>query len=95
MFNVFPMVEYIEYIEYIEFPLREPTREHVLGLEAQVPLGLVRLEVDPQLGGEHHYGHRGRGLTTELSQHLPVVVTCRGGGRDRQREREREREREI
>ena len=51
------------------------TREEVFGFEAQVYLGGVSLEMDPELRGEDHNWDVGGGLPTELGQQLPIPVT--------------------
>lgn len=48
------------------------TREQVLGFEAQVSLGGVGLELNPELWGKHHDGERGSGVSTEPGQKLPI-----------------------
>lgn len=48
------------------------TREQVLGLEAQVSLRGVRLEMDPEVWGKDYNRNAGDGLTTILGQQLPV-----------------------
>lgn len=48
------------------------TREQVLGLEAQVSLGSVSLEMDPELWSKNHNGNSRGDLPTKPGQLLPI-----------------------
>lgn len=51
------------------------TREQVLGLEAQVSLGRISLEIDPKLRSEDHNRNCWGGLPTKFGQQLTIWVT--------------------